>query len=658
MILTLTTAQEKTFSKIGVTEAINMIRKAVKRMVLAPLAAVLFLGLTMLPGLAQSPAASSSNGTKSGAANAAKANILPLADVKVGMKGTARTVFQGAQSEEFTVEILGVLPGGVGPKQDLIIGKLSGANVARTSVFAGMSGSPVFIDGKIIGAISYSFPFSKEPICGITPIQQMVNIFQQNQNTGVAASQARAFTLGELKGLPVAAASDPSKEIFKSFLTAPDASSPLAPLMGQQFMPIATPLTFSGLSQATLNQFASQLMSVGLMPVMAAGGRAEITPLAKANENTLQGGDSVSMQLSRGDYSMAASGTVTMRDGEKVYAFGHPFLSLGVSDLPMSESSVVTVIPSVNNSFKLAVPGSMVGTMTQDRATGVYGQIGQSPNMIPVKIKMQTSRNQIETYNFEVAKDAFLTPILVNITTFNSILANEKSLGDSTITVEGKIDIAGQEPVRIDRRFSSGNTAQMASSAATVAMSALLRSGFENVNVRGVELNIVSTEGKKTAELQRVTLDRTEVRAGESFEVQAFMRSDSGKVFVQKIPVSVPADTPAGALLVAVADGGSLDELSATRSFVPKDIAELITKINQVKKDDRLYVETYRVTNGAVIGSNELPNLPPSVLATLNSDRSAGGFLPRIITALTAREFPASEYVISGTQALTIQVVR
>ncbi len=657
MILTLTTAQEKTFSKIGVTEAINMIRKAVKRMVLAPLAAVLILGPTMLPGLAQSPAVSGGSAAKSVTANAAKANILPLGDVKVGMKGTARTVFQGAQSEEFTVEILGVLPGGVGPKQDLIIGKLSGANVARTSVFAGMSGSPVFIDGKIIGAISYSFPFSKEPICGITPIQQMVNIFQQNQNTGVAASQARAFTLGELKGLS-AAGTDPSKEIFRSFLTAPDASSPLAPLMGQQFMPIATPLTFSGLSQATLNQFASQLMSVGLMPVMAAGGRAEITPLVKANENTLQGGDSVSMQLSRGDYSMAASGTVTMRDGEKVYAFGHPFLSLGVSDLPMSESSVVTVIPSVNNSFKLAVPGSMVGTMTQDRATGVYGQIGQSPNMIPVKIKMQTSRNQIETYNFEVAKDAFLTPILVNITTFNSILANEKSLGDSTITVEGKIDIAGQEPVRIDRRFSSGNTAQMASSAATVAMSALLRSGFENLNVRGVELNIVSTEGKKTAELQRVTLDRMEVRAGESFEVQAFMRSDSGKVFVQKIPVIVPADTPAGALLVAVADGGSLDELSATRSFVPKDIAELITKINQVKKDDRLYVETYRVTNGAVIGSSELPNLPPSVLATLNSDRSAGGFLPRIITALTAREFPSSEYVISGTQALTIQVVR
>jgi hypothetical protein len=329
-----------------------------------------------------------------------------------------------------------------------------------------------------------------------------------------------------------------------------------------------------------------------------------------------------------------------------------------VSDLPMSESSVVTVIPSVNNSFKLAVPGAMVGTMTQDRATGVYGRIGQSPKMIPVQLKMQTSRNQVATYNYEVAKDGFLTPVLLNLTTFNSIQSNEKSLGDSTLTVEGKINIAGHEPVVISRRFSSANAAQQAAGATVQPMSVLLRSGFEDLNVTSVELNIVSSEGKKTAQLQRISVDRTEVKPGDTFEVQAVVRSDTGKVFVQNIPVKVPMDTPTGVLLVAVADGGSLDELAATRSFVPKDLTELISTINKVKKDDRLYAETYRITTGAVIGSNELPNLPPSVLATLNNDRTAGGFLPRVITALTTQEFPASEYVISGTQVLTIQVVR
>ena len=629
-----------------------MFEKQVKKAVLV-LIVVIFSGL---PVFMQSPAAVSGSGG-GGAGKPVNAAILPLNEVKVGMKGIARTVFQGSQAEEFTVEILGILPGGIGPKQDLIVGKLSGANVARTSVFAGMSGSPVYVDGRIIGSISYSFPFSKEPICGITPIQQMIGIFKQNQGTNPTAAQARAFTLGELKGLP-AVTSDTSKNNFQSYLTTADANSPLAALAGQQFAPIATPLTFTGISQATLNQFAPQLMSVGLMPVMAAGGRAEITPLAKANENTLQGGDSVTMQLARGDYSMAAAGTVTMRDGEQVYAFGHPFLSLGVTDLPMSESSVVTVVPSVNNSFKLAVPGAMVGTMTQDRATGVYGKLGQSPNMIPVHLKIQTSRNQVESYEFEVAKDAFLTPILLNMTTFNSIVANEKSLGDATISVEGKINIKGQDPITISRRFSSGNTAQFAASAATLPVSLLLRSGFDKIDVAGIDLEVTATDGKKTAQLQRVTLDRTEVKPGETFEVQAFMRSDSGKVFVQKIPVKVPADIPAGALVVAVADGDSLDELSASKSFVPKDVAELIKTINRVKKDDRLYVETYRITSGAVIGSNELPNLPPSVLATLNNDRSAGGFLPRVITALSSQEFPVSDYLISGSQALTIQVVR
>lgn len=627
-----------------------MIKKVVNKAILALIATI-----SLAPATLAQTAAASGSGTS---ARPASANFLPLADVKTGMKGVARSVFQGTQAEEFTVEILGVLPGGVGPKQDLIIGKLSGANVARTAVFAGMSGSPVYVDGKLIGAVSYSFPFSKEPICGITPIQQMVDIFQQNLGSKPVNMQPRSFTYAELKGTKALATADPSKEVFKSFLTTSDAGSPLAGLMGQQFMPIATPLTFTGISQATLNHFAPQLMSVGLMPVMAAGGRADLTPLAKANANTLQGGDSVSMQLARGDYSMAAAGTVTMRDGEKVYAFGHPFLSLGMSDLPMSESSVVTVIPSVNNSFKLAVPGAMVGTMTQDRATGVYGTIGQAPKMIPMKLKMQTSRNQIENYNFEIANDAFLTPILVNITTFNSIQANEKAMGDSTITVKGKINLDGQQPIIINRKFSSGSTAQMATAAAMIPVMTLMRSGFEDMNINGIELDIVNTEGKKTAQLQRIVLDRTEVKPGETFEVQAIMRSDTGEVFVQKSQVKVPTDTPLGPLLVAVADGDSLDELSASRSFVPKNLADLVTKLNQVKNGDRLYVETYRITTGAVIGSNELPNLPPSVLATMNNDRSAGGFLPRIITALGAQEFPSTDHVVSGSQALTIQVVR
>lgn len=581
------------------------------------------------------------------------AQILPLAQVKEGMRGTARTVFRGTEPEEFNVEILGILPGAVGPKQDLIIGKLSGGGADRTHVFAGMSGSPVYIDGKLVGAISYSFPFSKEPICGITPVEQMITIFERN--TGAKpVSQPRAVSFAELAATEWKPGFPRQATVASSGL----AVSSIPSIAGQSFQPIATPLTFTGFSQETLNVFAPQLMSVGLMPVSAVGGAAKITPMKKYNEKTLQGGASVSMQLTRGDYSLAAAGTVTFRDGEKVYAFGHPFLSLGTSDLPMSESHVITVIPNLNNSFKIAVPDELVGTMTQDRNTGVFGKLGQAPKMIPVKLNLQTSREKQETINFEVAKDDFLTPLLLNIAVYNSISANERSIGDSTIKIDGDIKIKGQDSIKIERRVTGGQATQLAAGSVAVPVSLLFRSGFDEAEISEVNLNITSTDGNQSAVLERIALDRTDVKAGESFEVQAFVRNKAGQIFVQRTPVTVPKDTPAGTLLVSVGDGGSVQQVAASRSFIPKNLGELIKTINEIKKNDRLYVQTYRVTNGAIIGAKELPNLPPSVLATLNNDRTAGGFTPTVLTVLTEQVIAPADYVISGQQVLTIEVTK
>lgn len=596
------------------------------------------------------------NNTKTSVSAKTASQFFPLSEVKEGLKGTARTVFRGSVAEEFNVEILGVVPGAIGPQQDLIIGRLSGGGADRTAVFAGMSGSPVYIDGKLVGAISYSFPFSKEPICGITPIEQMLSIFEQKPGAKSASSEPRSFSFAELAATSWKP-NFPNGSIIQSSVLA-TGNSALGAVSGQMFQPIATPVSFSGFSQETLNLFAPQLMSVGLLPVSAVGGAAKISPLKAANENTLLGGASVSMQLTRGDYSMAASGTVTFRDGEKVYAFGHPFLNLGTSDLPMSESSVVTVIPSVNNSFKLAVPDAMVGSMTQDRQTGVYGKLGQAPKMIPVKLNLETSRGQTQTLNYEVAQDVFLTPILMNITVYNAITANERALGDSTIEIKGAIKFKNQEPVKIDRRFSGMQAGQLTAASVAIPVGAIFRSRFDDAEISGIEINLTSSDGSKNATLERMTLDKTEVKAGETFEVQAFVRSDAGKVFVQKLPVRVPADTPAGTLLVTVGDGGSLQPISVSQHFVPKNLGELIKTINEIKKDDRLYVQTYRVTNGAIIGAKELPNLPPSVLATLNNERTVGNFKPTIMTVLTEQEIPPAEFIISGQQVLTIEVVK
>src|SRR5437870_9538977 len=403
----------------------------------------------------------------------ADARLLPLDDVHTGMKGVARTVFSGSDTQEFGVEILGVLPGFPGARQSTIIGKLTGSNVDRTGVFAGMSGSPVFIDDRLVGAIAYSFPFSKEAICGITPIGQMIDIFEQGSDKP-ASAEPRSFSFSQLASAEWKA-SLPKQAVTSTTLIAPVAAgSPLIPLVGQQMQPIATPVVFSGISQESLSLFSTELTNSGLLPVSGVGGSATITPMASANEKTLAPGSTVSVQLVRGDYSVAAAGTVTFRDGDRIYAFGHPFLSLGSADMPMTEVSVVTVIPNSFNSFKLAVPGQMVGAISQDRATGIFGQLGHEPKMIPVKIKLHTSRNRDEQFSYEVVSDEYLTPLLLTITVFNSINARERAIGEQTISVRGSIDVDGQKRIDLERRFSSANASLFAAGAVANPVTELL----------------------------------------------------------------------------------------------------------------------------------------------------------------------------------------
>ena len=585
--------------------------------------------------------------------------LFPLEELKPGMKGVARTVFSGTETQDFNVEILGVMPGFPGPRQSTIIAKLSGSNIEKTSVFAGMSGSPVYIDGRLVGAIAFSFPFAKEPIAGITPIKQMIDIFEKGSiNENQKPKEPRPVSFSQI------AANEwkpnlPKQVVTATQLIAPvSTGSPLISLMGQQMTPIATPVVFSGITQDTLSMFAPQLIANGLLPVSAAGGSAPITSLGQATETTLTPGKSLSVQLVRGDYSIAASGTVTFRNGDRIYGFGHPFLSLGAADMPMTETSVVTVVPNVNNSFKLSVPGRMMGAISQDRAAGVFGKLGQAPKMIPVKINLHTSRDRRESYSYEVANDSFLTPLLLNVTVFNTITSSERALGESTISIKGDIKVKGQESIQLDRRFSATNSAMQAAGSVAGPIASLLGSGFDDVQIDGVTLDISSTDSKYTATLERIAVDRNEVRRGEKIEIHAYVRTEAGKQFVQRIPVQIPEDSTPGQLLVFVGDGNALQEGSAAKSFVPQDLGQLVKAINKVKKSDRLYVKLFRITPGAVIGTDELPNLPPSMVATLNSDRTSGGYTPTALSPVYEMELPPAEFVISGQQLIGIDVVR
>jgi hypothetical protein len=593
--------------------------------------------------------------TATRAASAPSASLFPLEELRPGMKGVSRSVFSGSETQEFGVEILGVLPGFTGPRQSTIIAKLSGTNVARTGVFAGMSGSPVFIDDRLVGAIAYSFPFAKEPICGITPIKQMIDIFEQGTDAP-KAHEPRAISFAKLASAEWTP-DLPKQAVGATSLIAPvSAGSPLESLLGQQIQPIATPVVFSGINQQTLSLFSSALTSAGLLPVSGIGGSAAITPLSSFDEKTLTPGSSVSVQLVRGDYSVAASGTVTFRDRDQIYAFGHPFLSLGGADMPMTESSVVIVIPNAYNSFKLAVPGRMVGAISQDRATGIFGQLGHAPRMIPVKITLHTSRNRAEEFSYEVVSDQFLTPLLMGITVFNSIGARERAQGDSTVSVHGSIAVEGQKAISLERRFSSANAAMLTAGSVVGPVAELLASGFADVRIKSIVLDISSSEEKSNATLERISLDRTEVLRGESVEVQAYVRTDSGKQFVERIPVQIPADAPAGQLLITIGDGATLQESSTAKVFIPRDLEQLVNTINKIKKNDRLYLKLLRPAPGVVIGTSELPNLPPSIVATLNNDRSSGGYTPTALSLIYERELAPAEFVITGQQTISVSV--
>lgn len=586
---------------------------------------------------------------------AGETKIMPLSEIREGMRGTALTVFNGTKSEEFNVEIYGVVPGWVGPQQDIIIGKLSGGKAERTFVFAGMSGSPVYVDGKLIGAISYSFPFAKEPICGITPFEQMSSVTAQAV-AETSSRSSRSYTYAELR-------SDLWKPGLSETPRAPAASgfsseSKLMAIAGQSFMPISTPLYFSGISQRVLDTLAPELTKAGLVPVATAASGSTIKPLSPISSNTLLGGDSVVVSLARGDVQIAAAGTVTLRDGDKIYAFGHPFFGLGSSNAPMSESHVVTVIPNANNSFKLAVPDATVGAMTQDRATGIYGKLGDAPKMVPVKLRLINSRGRVNEIKFESVIDELLTPLIVNAGLGNALAAQERTLGDTTIEMTGEIKVKGEDPIRIDRRFAGQQATALAAAAPAIPLSALMRGNFDGLEITSIDLTLKARDGSQTGSVDRIAVDKSVVRAGDTVEVTVFERNESGKFNARKIPVKIPADIAPGNITLTIGDGSAVQQNAAVTQFTPRNAAELIATINRLKRSDKLYAVLTRTTSGTIIGSSEMPNLPPSVLATLANDRTAGGSKPSVQSTIAEMEFTAGELIISGSHSLNIEIIR
>src|SRR5215470_5433402 len=508
-----------------------------------------------------------------------KTEFFPVDQVKPGMRAVGYTVFSGSEPKKFEVEVLGVLKGYPNPQQSAVVTRLLGDELYHTGVFQGMSGSPVYIDGKLLGAVAFGYQFAKDPIAGIMPIQYMIDVFEEKKGSdGNGPRSGQSGQQGQTRQVSFSEISfnENSREFaefVKSVSGAGNSGAQVvsSPSGGQALTPIATPLAITGVAPEVVARFAPIFQSWGFAPVAGAGGAAEISELKKADANTLKPGSTILVPLVRGDYSLAAAGTVTYRDGNRIYAFGHPFLSLGVSEFPMHEGEVLTVMSSDATSFKISVPTAMVGTLRGDRSAGIYGELGVAPRMIPVEVNLKTSRGENRKYQFDVVADRFLTPILMQMTMLSTIASTERSIGDSTLQIRGRIKLKGLPDVELENRLSSSFNVPLAAAFATSQpISAIFNSGFKDLQFEQLVYDITSRDARSTGQLDHLWINDTDVKPGEKVEIQAFARTEGGGEYVERIPVEIPKDAPIGQLQIVIGDGASIQALEPRAGFTPK----------------------------------------------------------------------------------------
>ena len=587
---------------------------------------------------------------------------LPLREVTPGMEGIGRTVFEGSRVENFKVHILGVLQNIIGPSRSLILARLEGGPLATTGVIAGMSGSPVYVDGRLIGAVSYSLgQFSREPIAGITPIEEMVDATSSTSRRPSTA-QARlqlpvttaslTATLQRVFDRTSAFAHSPNDVSFSGRL----ASSWSGPELGAMLQPIATPLVLSGFSGDTAVDLANAFARSGFQPVAGAVGGASHAAGDPANSG-LAPGDPIGVGLVDGDLSLGATGTVTNVVDNRVYAFGHPFFNLGPTTFPMTQAFVHVVLPSLMSSSKLASLGRVVGTIEQDRATAIAGTLGAAPSMLPVHLALETDRGPRREFKFTIVRDQLFTPLLTYLSLVNTLKSYEREFGASSFIVKGHAAVSGHGQIAFEDLFTGDSPSIGAASYIAGPLAFLLTNDIEPVEIDALDLTIVSSEVPRTADLERVWIDAPSVKPGKTVPVKLLVRTYRGDEVTQTVPVEIPVNAT-GPLTLLVADGMRLtqwEQREIRRPQQARDVAQMVKAFNKARKNNRLYIRLISSDSGAVVEGESLSALPASVLSVLEGERSGSGVAPLGTATLGEWDIP-TEYAVSGARTLMLSL--
>ncbi|HEX2715556.1 MAG TPA: SpoIVB peptidase S55 domain-containing protein [Candidatus Acidoferrales bacterium] len=580
-----------------------------------------------------------------------KPEILPLDQVKPGMKGVAYTIFAGDKVEKFDLEVIGVMPNLLGPKQSIILVELKGPKVEHTGVVAGMSGSPVYIEGKLAGALSLKFGiFTKEPLGGVTPIENVLEV----QTAAAAEKTANAGLQGDATAMP-----EPGAEAQEPPARHYQLPAELAKRVGASseayLSPIETPLVFSGFQRAALERFAGQLAAYGM--VATQGGTAAAQP----DDAKVQPGDMVGMVLVKGDLSVSASCSVTLVSSDRVLVCGHPLFGFGPVSMPMARAHVLTTLSSELASTKIVNMGGVIGTFTEDRLTAVMGRLGPAPRMIPVDLTITTPAQE-KKFRFELIENAKLTPVLVALSTFNGLAGNTAYSEGTTLRLTGAIEIAGHSGVNLENMFAPTDT--FVPDALSVALSVqnvftrIFSNPYEPARIERIALRLESIPERRWATIESAWSEKSEALPGETVNVKVLLRPYRGAPIIQNVPITIPPQAARGSTLrILVSDSETLNRMSRLFTFAPQGrlagLEQLITLLNRERRNNRLYVTLLQPTPTLLVEDKELPNAPLSEINVLDQRHTSGS--PMLLRESTVGEWSVlMKQVISGLYSLNI----
>ncbi len=559
-----------------------------------------------------------------------------MSEVHRGLHGVAYTVFEGTQPETMDVEILGVLKNVLGPDQDMILARLHGSKPEYTGVVAGMSGSPVYIDGKLLGALSYRIgQFSKEPIAGITPIAEMLAV---NGNPNGAMWTASSTTQSTVSS-------------FSSPGAAPVADS-------TDIHPIETPLVLSGFSPEAVRFFQEHVSVMGLSPVAGLGGSSSDDGHVDSSSPLLPG-SAVSALLVRGDLEIAATCTVTYVDPKQVLACGHPITRYGNVSIPMTKADVVATLASPLNSFKIVNTTQTIGAFTEDRSSAIRGVPGESARMIPVTIHTHGGLRD-RTLHMEVIDNPDITPGAVMVSLYESLLETNSYSEELTYELKGTVAIDGYPPLHLDSFIAP--TEQLPS-----ALRAALTVGqrFQTVygnsarvrNIQSIELNIDSLPGRRSIQLERAQATQPAAHPGDTVMVEATLRPFRGEPKNIRIPIPLPLTLNPGPLRILLSDGATLDRLTTASSSNegPLELSSIIHQMNSAHGDDRLYVTLLLPNAQAVVDGRTLASIPISMANVLEPLRTNRGISLNGESVVPVTSIPV-EAMLSGMQVVSVEI--